>query len=150
MKLLVQQLKRFLLFSIDQHDLVALACRDVAPEDFGNALLNAESRGKEKTKLFVEKRLKSHEVGFHDAILKSKSPNLKSMYELKKMAATDKAKVMKADRRLFQRHFVAKSSGRTIDLPRILQHELFPIPLSLADTACDIHHTQKSLLSAKF
>ena len=66
------------------------------------------------------------------------------MYESKKTAATGKAKVMKADRRLFRRLFVAKSSGRTIDLPRILQHELFPVPLSLADTAGELHHTQKS------
>ena len=56
-KLLEQQLKRFHLFSIDQQDLVALASQDVAPEDLGNALLNAESRGKEKMKLFVDKRL---------------------------------------------------------------------------------------------
>ena len=97
-------------------------------------------------KLFVDKRLKSHEVGFHDAILKSNLPTLKSMYESKKTAATGKAKVMKADRRLFQRLFVANSSGHTIDLPRILQHELFPVPLSLADTAGELHHTQKSAL----
>ena len=68
------------------------------------------------------------------------------MYESKKIAATGKATVMKADRRLFQRLFVAKSSGRNIDLPRILQHELFPVPLSFADTAGELHHSQKSAL----
>ena len=68
------------------------------------------------------------------------------MYESKKTAAIGKATVMKADRRLFQRLFVAKSSGRNIDLPRILQHELFPVPLSLEDTAGELHHSQKSAL----
>ena len=48
MKLLEQQLKKFHSFSIDQQDLVALASRDVAPEDLGNALLNAESREKRR------------------------------------------------------------------------------------------------------
>ena len=67
-KLIEQQLKEFNLFSIDQQDLVAIASRDVAPEELGNALLNAEHRGNDKIKLFVNKRLKSHEVCFHDAI----------------------------------------------------------------------------------
>ena len=107
-KLIEQQLKEFNLFSIDQQDLVAIASRDVAPEELGNALLNAEHRGNDKIKLFANKRLQSHEVGFHDAILKSKSPTLKSMYESKKTSATGKATVMKADRRLFQRLFCCK------------------------------------------
>ena len=62
-------------------------------------------------KLFVDKRLKSHEVGFHDAILKSKSPTLKSMYESKKTAATGKAKVMKADRNCFKAFSLRKVLG---------------------------------------
>ena len=71
---------------------------------------------------------------------------MKSMYESKTTAATGKATVMKADRRLFQRLFVAKSSGRTIDLPRILQHELFLVPIFFADTAGELNHTQNSAL----
>ena len=67
-------------------------------EELGNALLNAESRGKDKIKLFVEKRLKSQEVGFHDVIAKSNTPTLKSMYETRKTAVVGKAKVLKADR----------------------------------------------------
>ena len=39
-----------------------------------------------------------------------------------------------------------KSSGRTVDLPRNRRHELFPVPLSLADTAGELHHIQKSAL----
>ena len=69
-KLIEQQLKRFHLhvFSIDQQDLVAIASRDVAPEELGNAMLNAECRGKEKIRLFVDTRLKSQQVSFHDAV----------------------------------------------------------------------------------
>ena len=45
MKLIEQQLKEFHLFSIDQQDLVAIACRDVAPEELENTLPYAEFRG---------------------------------------------------------------------------------------------------------
>ena len=108
MKLIEQQLKEFNLFSIDQKDLVAIASRDVAPEELGNALLNAEHSGNDKIKSFVNKRLKSHEEGFHDAILKSKSRTLKSMYESKKTAATGKATVMKADKTFCCKEFWGK------------------------------------------
>ena len=81
---------------------------------------------------------------FHDAISKSKSPTFRSLYESKKTPVMGKAKVMEADRNLFQRLFVAKSSWRTVDLAEILRHELFPVPLSLADTAGELHHTQKA------
>ena len=66
----------------------------------------------------------------HDAIPKSKSPKFRSSYESKKTPVMGKAKVMEADRNLFQRLFVAKSSGRTVYLAEKLWHELFPVPLS--------------------
>ena len=77
----------------------------------------------------------------HDA----KSPTFRSLYESKKTPVMGKAKVMKAEN-LFQRLFVAKNSGRTVNLAEILLHELFPVPLSLADTAGELHHTQKAAL----
>ncbi|MEW8545283.1 MAG: hypothetical protein AB2693_17305, partial [Candidatus Thiodiazotropha sp.] len=146
-KLITEQLERFHLFKIDQPELVSIASRDVAPEELRNALLSAESHGKEKLNAFIEKRLISQEVNFHQAISKSNSLTLKSMYEAPRTVTAGKAKILKADRSLFQRLFVAKSSGRTIDMPQILRHELFPIPLSLADTAGNLHHSQKSALS---
>ena len=86
---------------------------------------------------------------FHDAISKSKSPTFRSLYESKKTLVMGKAKVMEVDRNLFQRLFVAKSSWRTVDLAEILRHELFPVPLSLADTAGELHHTQKKVQVGK-
>ena len=100
--------------------------------------------GKEKIRVFVDTRLKSQQVSFHDAIPKSKSPAFRSLYESKKTPVTDKAKAIKADRNLFQRQSVAKSSGQTVDLAEILRHELFLVSLSLADTAGELHHTQKA------
>ena len=71
-----------------------------------------------------------------------------SMCESKKTAATGKAEVVKADRRLFQGLFAAKSFGRTIDLPRILQHELYPYPYYLQIWRVS-YITHKSPLSVK-
>ena len=83
---------------------------------------------------------------FHDDIPKSKSPTFRLLYESKKTPVMGKAKVMEADRNLFQRLFVAKSSWRTVDLPEILRHQLFPVPLSLADTAGELYHAHKAAL----
>ena len=38
-----------------------------------------------------------------------------------------------ADRNIFVRFITAYQSGRQVDLPKILSHELFPVPLSLAE-----------------
>ena len=93
-------------------------------------MLNAESRGKEKIRLFVDTRLKSQQVSFHDAIPESKSPTFRLLYESKKTPVMGKAKVMKADRNPFQRLFVAKSSGRTVNMAEILRQIFFRTPFS--------------------
>ena len=46
--LIEQQLKRFHLFSIDQQDLIAIASRDVAPEELGNTMLQQNPEEKRK------------------------------------------------------------------------------------------------------
>ena len=53
-------------------------------------------------------------LGRDDAISVSKSPTFRSLYASKKSPVMGKAKVIKADRNLFQRLFVEKSSGRTV------------------------------------
>ena len=48
---------------------------------------------------------------------------------------------------LFQRLIFAQSSGRPLNLEELLQHELYPVPLALADTAGNLRSTQKSALA---
>jgi len=40
---------------------------------------------------------------------------------------------MKADRDLFRRVIIALESGREVDVDKMLEHELSPVPLSLAN-----------------
>ncbi|KAJ8319919.1 hypothetical protein KUTeg_001506 [Tegillarca granosa] len=49
--------------------------------------------------------------------------------------SSEATKVLKADRSLLHRLFRAQMSGRSIDVNELLKHELFPVPLSLADTS---------------
>ena len=46
-----------------------------------------------------------------------------------------------------KRLIVVQSSGRTLNLEELLQHELFPVPLALADTAGNLRSTQKGALA---
>ena len=63
------------------------------------------------------------------------------------VAAAEKTKIFKTDRGLFQRLLVAQNSGRTLNLPELLQHELLPVPLALSDTALNLRSTQKAALA---
>ena len=145
---IMHQLQQFGVFSQTEPLLISLASHDVAPHDIGYALMNAKTCGTKKLNTFIKKRLCSNEANFHAVLQKTKSPTLSTMYN-QRMDATiaDKTKVLKADRNLFQRLLTAQSSGRTINLQELLQHELFPVPLALADTAGNLRSTQKSALA---
>lgn len=145
---IMHQLLQFGVFSQNEPLLVSLASHDVAPDDIGYALMNAKNRGTEKMNTFIQQRLCAREVDFHAVLQKTKSPTLSTMYSQRTSAtAAEKTKVLKADRNLFQRLLVAQSSGRTLNLPELLQHELFPVPLALADTAGNLRSTQKAVLA---
>ena len=73
-------------------------------------------------------------VGFHDPIKKQIAPTFKSLYEIpRKGNEKEKKTVVKADRNILVRLITVYQSGRQVDLPNILSHELFPVPLSLAE-----------------
>ena len=145
---IMHQLQQFGVFSDTEPLLISLASHDVAPDDIGYALMNAKSRGEEKVRTFIQTRLCAREVDFHAVLQKTKSPTLSTMYNQRMDGAVaDKTKVIKADRNLFQRLIVAQSSGRTLNIEELLQHELFPVPLALADTAGNLRLTQKSALT---
>ena len=145
---IMHQLQLFGVFSQTEPLLISLASHDVAPDDIGYALMNARSRGEEKVRTLIQTRLCARKVDFHAVLQKTKSPTLSTMYNQRMDGAvTDKTKVIKADINLFQRLIVAESSGRTLNLEELLQHELFPVPLALADTAGNLRSTQKSALA---
>lgn len=143
---IVDQLKRFGIFQHQNPSVVSLATRDVASPQITESLLTAHAQGQDKFKEFVGSRLITKNVGFHDKLRQSKSPTLKSMYQIQNKNPALKQKTVKADRNLFQRLLVSKQAGREVDLKEILSHELSPVPLSLADTSGAIRSTNKAAL----
>ena len=109
--------------------------------------MNAKSRGEEKVRTFIQTRLCVRDDDIYAVLQTTKSPTLSTMYNQRMDGAvTDKTKVIKADRNLFQQLTVAQSSGRTLKLKELLQHELFRLAF-ISDTAGNLRTTQKSALA---
>lgn len=143
---LMDQLQRFKVFEASD-DLRCISTNDIATADIHNDIHQSETRGKELLKSFVKERLESDNVAFHETLPKVKAKTLASMYEVTVTNESGQKQVVKADRNLFQRLLVAKDSGRNVNLMDILQYELSPVPLSIADTNRNLRSTAKSVLS---
>jgi hypothetical protein len=143
---LEEQFRQFNVFGHDHQELVCLTTNDVAPTEVTQALLNAKQRGYEKLEKFVQQRLCETSVGFHDTLHNVKVLTLHNLYQTQASSGITNLKLAKADRNLFQRLLVAKDSGRDINLKGLLEHELSPIPLSLACTSQQLRSADKAPL----
>lgn len=73
------------------------------------------------------------------------------MFEIKqKDSASGRVKTIKADRTILQRVIIAYHSGRAVDIDKILTHQLFVVPLSLAQVNEQLRSGQKAALSDVF
>lgn len=61
--------------------------------------------------------------------------------------AEAKEKTIKADRSILQRLITAYESGKRVKLHRVLQHELMPVSLSLAEINHSLRSGDKSILA---
>ena len=159
-KKLVTQLKRYDVFQehttmvagddgdIDSDDreipLVSLATRDAASSDVMNDLLTAEDRGKQRVLTNVKQRLIEETVGFHDKLTKHHSKTFADLYKANVSTKQNIHKTIKADRKLLQRLLNAVTGGRPLEMENILQHELSPIPMSLAKAGGEMNSTPKA------
>ena len=125
--------------------LVSLATKDIATMEITENLLSAEKRGKHLVTGFVNERLVSKSVLFY------RRQNTETFGTLYKTTVTTKAdvnaKVIKADRTLLQRLFVASQAGRHVSMEEILKHKLSPLPLSLTKINGEMHSAAKSELA---
>jgi len=119
---------------------------DVAPQHITDSLLTEQTRGQEKLKDFVQSHLIRKYLGFHDNLQQSKSPTLKTMYEVQTKDLSQKDKLVKANWNLFQRLLISKDAGRHVDLKKIFSHELSPVLLALADTSRSLWSPNKAVL----
>jgi len=86
---------------------------------------------------FVEDRLLQHKerkVAFKDTLSKNKYLTFASLYEVqRKDANTEQTSKVKADRTILQRLIAAYEAGQLVDRSKILTHELFVVPMALAE-----------------
>ena len=116
----------------------------MASESIQHALLNAEKLGQVQLDEFVDQRLleppdSTDYVSFNAALHRNKAQNFSSLYDVDGKESKGKEMTIKADRNILQRPVTASKAGHEIDLDRILQHELMPVPISLAAMNGSLH-----------
>ena len=136
---LVVQLQKSNVFN-NSEDLLSLVNNDIASEAIKTSLLSVESKGSDLVREFVLKRLFS--LSFFDRLTRCKILTFASMFKVK--LKVDPSSIVKADRDLFRRLLVAADAGRDIKLREVLQYELSPILLSLANTDNSLRDSQKA------
>ncbi len=70
-----------------------------------------------------------------------------TLYDVKDTRSKDQKQVTKADRSVLQRLITAFEAGRPVNMPQILQHELMPVPLSIAELNGTLRTGNKSVLA---
>ncbi|KAL9966179.1 hypothetical protein ACROYT_G024217 [Oculina patagonica] len=127
--------------------------KDVATPRIEESLLKANSLGLEKLLTFVKERLMTPEADRHhkklrDPLPKNKAPTFSSLYEVQKKES-EKSAAIKADRNILQRIITAYDAGRSVDLPRILSHDIMAVPLAITDTNGQLRTGNKSVMIEK-
>ena len=130
-----------------------IATKDVATEGIRQSLLCAENLGQEQLEDFVAQRLvqppdSPGHTEFHSPLHRNKAQTFSTLYDVDKESnKTVKEKTVKADRGILQRLVIAYEAGRPVNLQQILQHELMPVPISLAAMNGSLLSGNKSLLA---
>jgi len=144
-------LQRFKVFSPEAgYDVLQnIATKDLATIDIQQSFLNAEEMGQVQLMTFVKERLIISEDGhstrkLRDPLHKANALTFSSLYEAKKDRGKDT--IMKADRSIHQRLITAYQAGRSVNLHTILNHELMPVPVSIAYTNGSLRTGNKSVL----
>ena len=84
---------------------------------------------------------------FYDPIKCHNAATFSSLYKVRSKSHEKlKQTVLKADRMVLQHLITAYGGGRRVDLEGVLQHELLPVPISLAEMNGTLHTGNKSVL----
>lgn len=119
-----------------------IVTKDIATEAIKTSLLNARSPGQQQLEVFIQERLvntadiSAHQHPVYDPIAKNKAPTFDDLYKVVQQTSDKKKNlVLKTDQKFLQRLVAAYASGRAINLDNVLNHELLPVPISLAEMA---------------
>ena len=149
--------QRFNLFlwGISNHVLQKIARKDLVTTQIQDSLLQTEIKGQAQLTQFVSKQLlmwqqESQQTAqqFYAPIKRNSPATFKSLYALP-MKSREKGKdtILKADRTGLQRLITAYGAGRSVDMQMVMQHELLPVPIALAEMNGQLRTGAKSILA---
>ena len=131
--------------SDDDDSLVNITSGAVATEAIKRDLLHAFDIEKKAFTRFVEDRIVTSSVAFHNPIKKLNLKTFSALTKQKPVAVHSGEIIVRADRDLFARLLVV-AQGRSLDLRKVLCYELGPVPWSLSSVDGRLVKTAKSKL----
>jgi len=145
---IMDKLREFNPFNRDRDDLIQISTNDVVPPEISQSLLSAEQRGANLLSEFVETRLgENGSKSLHDRIPQNKASTCSAMFTMETPKPTTEKNTFKHGRNLFRRLLSAAHSGRDVNLPHLLTHELSQSPPSLTTLDGQLRTTNKAALS---
>jgi hypothetical protein len=144
-------LQRCCVFSCDTpKTLQNIANKDLATQEIEDDLLSAENKGQSQLDEFVEATLlpsDERKLTFRDTLSKNKYLTFSSLFEVQQSDSHSKKTItVKVDRNILQRLIAAYEAGRPVNLNNILIHELFAVPLALAEVNGQLRTGSKAIL----
>ena len=134
-------------FGREEQQLICISSNDVSPDTVRQDTLTAVVRGKQFLRHFINQRLVADaQMSLYDPIKKNKSLTFSSMRTIS-VKTPSGPRIIKSDKKLFQRLLSASSGGRVIDFDKLLRHELHPVPPALMAIDGSMLITDKSALS---
>ena len=125
--------------------LIVLSSGVVANDQVQNDLLRAKEVGRARLDQFLNERIIERKVEFNATITKNMLRTFDSSTQRKKCQVKDTVVAIKSDRETFGRLLVIQQI-RGIDLQEVLQYELSPLPLSIANSDGSLMKNIKSKL----
>ena len=136
-KIVREEIVRLNIFSVGtevNEVLQNAATKDQATQKVSDSLLNARNLGQKQLESFVSERLIERTVSFRATLSKNKAPLFASLYNVtQKSRDSEKSSIVKVDRNVMKRLITAYEAGRDVNLAEVLQHELMPVPVSIAE-----------------
>ena len=116
-------------------------------QEIQDALESALAKGQVQLDKFVVGRFIEKSEPFHSPTKRNHPLTFADLYKVEKKAtAKGKTVVLKADRHVMQRVVSSYAAGRNVNLEKIMEHELMPVPLSLAEANGRLRRGDKSVL----
>ena len=127
-------------------ELICISTGITAPTDVAKDIMDAQKLGEEAAVEFLQNRIACNNVSFYAPIKRMQLKSFKSLNKARKIRAAGNEIILRSDRELFARLVVA-AQVRKMDMCHVLEHNLGPLPLSLASQDGSLAKTTKAKLA---